>query len=103
MIQRELEGNVLAGTPEGRHENLRPVFANIEPASGAEYQQAQQMQANVTHKITTEYFAGAHPRLRLVKENPENPDVPLRVFNVVGVTNFEERNRETVWMCLEVK
>jgi head-tail adaptor len=69
------------------------------PMGGREYNQAQQMQATVTHKLRSVYFSGANPRMRLTAgQNSAEPD---RVFNVASVINVEEKNRHLEWMCEE--
>lgn len=71
---------------EGRH-------ASIEPLSGRELFEAQQMKGEATHKVTMRHYAGLTPEHR-IKFNG-------RTFNVVGVQNIEERGTMTVAYCKE--
>ena len=94
-------GDELAGEPP-EWGDLRREWFEITPLTGREYNQAQQMQSNVTHKMRCTYWAGANSRMRLIKPNVEDRDNPLRTFNVQSVVNVGERNRELEWMCTEV-
>ena len=57
-------------------------------------QQAQQMQADVTHRVRFRYVAGVTAKMRVL--------YGARIFNVLSVINPEERNREIVLMCKEL-
>lgn len=94
--------NELEGVPEDEWGTVKEVWASIVPMAGREYYQAQQMESTVSHRIETEFFAGAHPRMKLIKPNEEDPANPLRTFNVKSVVNINERNRKLQWMCEEV-
>lgn len=69
------------------------AWASVEPLSGREYFQAQQMQASVDYRITMNYQPGIVPTMR-VKWND-------RGFNIRSVINTEERNIELILMCQE--
>jgi SPP1 family predicted phage head-tail adaptor len=45
-------------------------WASVEPLMGREMWQAQQVQADTTHKVTLRYFDGLTPRYRLVEGKP---------------------------------
>jgi SPP1 family predicted phage head-tail adaptor len=96
-VEQDTVGNELAGEPS-EAETVCSVWGNIQPLTGREYQQAQQMQSNVSHKITTELLpqnlGPATSRMRLKHGT--------RTFEVQSVVNVEERNRELEWMCTEV-
>lgn len=93
-IQQLKEGEDLDGYPEDTWELHHEEMAKINPLQGREYEQAQQMQAGISHKITTRFFAGANSSMRLV--------YGARVFNVESVINQGERNRWLEWRCEEV-
>ena len=93
-IWEDAPGNELAGEPATTPTEFAECWGEITPANGREYPSTNQMQSNVTHKIRTEFVAGVNPRMRLTTGE--------RTFNVVSVTNVEERNRELEWMCTEV-
>jgi SPP1 family predicted phage head-tail adaptor len=96
-VEQDTVGNELAGEPS-EAETVCSVWGNIHPLTGREYQQAQQMQSNVSHKITTELLpqnlGPATSRMRLKHGT--------RTFEVQSVVNVEERNRELEWMCTEL-
>lgn len=58
----------------------------IEPLVGRELLAAQQIQADVTHRISMRYLAGVKPKWYGVYQG--------RTFNFLSVRNFEERNIE---------
>jgi SPP1 family predicted phage head-tail adaptor len=62
------------------------LWASIEPMSGRELFTAQQINAEITHKIRLRYYAGLTPAKRIL--------FGTRVFNILYVMNIEERNVE---------
>jgi SPP1 family predicted phage head-tail adaptor len=97
-VEQDVIGNEYEGEPATTPETVCSVWGNIQPLTGREYQQAQQMQSNVSHKITTELLpqnlGPATSRMRLKHGT--------RTFEVQSVVNVEERNRELEWMCTEL-
>ena len=91
-IEQPILGNDLDGIPHTWDE-VAIKWANIRPLSGKEYQQAQQMQESTTHTIKTHFLAGADSSMRLVHGE--------RIFDVESVLNMDERNRFTIWRCVE--
>ena len=69
------------------------VFASVTPMSGKEYFTSQQLNAEVTTKITIRYLAGITPKMRVMFGN--------RIFEILSVLNFEERKIELNLMCKE--
>ena len=69
------------------------VWASIEPLSGRELFQAQQVQAEVTHRVRMRYLAGVTAKMTGL--------FGTREFQILSVINPEERNRELVLMCKE--
>ena len=69
------------------------VFASVTPMSGKEYFASQQLNAEVTTKITIRYLAGITPKMRVMFGN--------RIFEILSVLNFEERKIELNLMCKE--
>ncbi len=93
-------GNELAGEPaETWTRRARPEWVSIQPLTGNEYMQAQQMQATVSHKLRCVFLQGCHPGMRLTAG--EDANNPSRVFNVESVVDVEERHRELEWMVKE--
>jgi len=69
------------------------VWASIEPARGREFWESQQINAEVTAKITIRYLAGITPKMRVKYGS--------RIFEIISVINPEERNRELQLMVKE--
>lgn len=67
-------------------------YAAIEPLSGRELIQAQQVNSEITHKVTLRYYA-VTSKMRF--------KFGSRYFEIMSVINKEERNLETVCMCKE--
>lgn len=69
------------------------VAAAIEPLSVRELMVAQAAQNETRLKVSTRYFAGLTPAMRITYGS--------RIFNILGITNVEERNRELQFLCSE--
>ena len=70
------------------------LWASVEPLSGRELLQAQQMQADITHRVRFRYVSGVTAKMRVAYGS--------RYFNILSVINDQERNREIVLMCKEL-
>lgn len=70
------------------------VWASIEPLSGREYFAAQQVNAEISTKITLRYRSSVKPTMRVLYEG--------RVYEILSVINAGERNRELILICKEV-
>ena len=68
-------------------------WASISPVSGKEYFAAHQINAEITTKITIRYMPGIAPEMRVAFKG--------RVFEILSVLNFEEKNVELNLMCKE--
>lgn len=68
-------------------------YCSINPLSGQELFAAQQVQAEVTHKIKMRYTAGLTPKMRLVYAG--------RVFNFLNILNTDEENYELTILAKE--
>lgn len=76
--------------------DLTPVvlgtrWASVEPLSGRELWQAQQVRPDVSHKITMRFYAGLTPRHKLRFTDPQTSTI--RTFEIDSVLNVDERNR----------
>lgn len=96
----QLQSNVPAATGYGqRQPNWQTVgtyWAQVRPLSGRELENARQIKAEVTHRITLRYQGPAaplNPTQRFLLEG--------RVFNIVSVVNVDERNRQYDCLCTE--
>lgn len=69
-------------------------WASIEPLTGREYWQAQQINAEMTSKITIRYYFGLTTTNRI--------KFGTRCFDILSVQNIKERNEFMVLMCKEV-
>lgn len=70
------------------------VWGAVEPLAGRELMVAQQMQSEVTHKITIRYLAGLTSEMHLY--------FGTREFQILSVLNSQERDIEMVLMCKEL-
>jgi SPP1 family predicted phage head-tail adaptor len=85
-------GNVTLAYKDGRS-YARPlaleafaVCAGVEPLTGKEYEEAQKLRAETTYRVTTRYFGGITPDMKVLFRN--------KTLHIVSVINVEERNRE---------
>jgi len=69
------------------------VWASIEPLNARELILAQQVESNVTHKVTIRYRSGVTSAMRVVFGS--------RTFEIDSVINTDERNITMVLMCEE--
>lgn len=69
-------------------------WAAIEPLTGREYWQAQQVNAEMTVKITIRYYAGLTVKNRVKYGS--------RYFDILSTQNLNEGNKFMVLMCKEV-
>lgn len=74
---------------------LPGLWAAIEPLTGREYYAAQQVNAEISHRIKIRYKSGITPNMR-VKFGV------ARYFNIVSVIDIKEAHRELHLMCTEV-
>ena len=69
------------------------IWASIEPMSGRELFQAQQANADVSHKITTHFCSGLNSKMRI--------EYGTRKFNIEWIENPGNRNERLVFYCVE--
>lgn len=82
------------GEPAQNYRDLKNVWARVEPLTGRELWQAQQIKATTNHRITMRFYTVVKPTMRVLFKN--------RVFEIDSVKNTEERNYELVLLCTEV-
>lgn len=70
------------------------VWGKVEPLSGREMWQAQQVRPDVSHKVTIRHYSGLTPKHRLLVDS-------ARVFSIEAVLDIEDRHRQMVLMCKE--
>lgn len=83
-------------------------FADVRPLRGQELFNAQQVQAQVTHSIETEYVYGVKPKMRirverdeLVNINEPEHDDNFCLFEITAAINVNEANRSLELLCIE--
>jgi SPP1 family predicted phage head-tail adaptor len=81
------------GAEEPEWTDVATVWASVTPASGKEYFASAQTNAELTTKITMRYLSGITPNMRVVFDE--------RIFEIVSVLNYEERNVELNLLCKE--
>lgn len=69
------------------------VWASVEPIRGREFFAAQQVNAEVTHKVTTRFHAGITPKMRV--------KYGARVLEIQSVIDPQERHLFLELMCVE--
>lgn len=74
--------------------DITTLWASVEPLSGREYFAAQQVNTEISTKITLRYRAGIKPEMQILFAS--------RVFEILSVVNPEEKNTQLVLMCKEV-
>ncbi|AOY76915.1 phage head closure protein [Clostridium formicaceticum] len=79
-------------TEEGWKE-IASVWANIRPLKGREFEQAQQGQAEVTHKVIIRYRKDIDKSMIIKLNN--------RRFDISYIMNIDEENKYLELQCLE--
>lgn len=74
--------------------DVATVWAAVEPLTGKEPYIAQQLQGQVTHKVTVRYRTGITPAQRVL--------YGTRVFDVEAVVDPKERHSVLILACEEV-
>lgn len=83
-----------AGNPQPVWADEATVWGSVEPLSGREFFAAQQVNSEVTHRITMRYRSGMDPEKRI--------KFGTRYFGILAVLNREERNISLELLCVEV-
>lgn len=95
-IQRLVTGSPTqnaGGEPDASWADVATVYASIEPLRGRELLVAQQINSEVTGTIRVRYRAGLTSADRI--------KFGTRYYDVLGITNPEERNRELLLQVRE--
>lgn len=82
------------GQPTETWEDIATVWAAVNPISGREFFQAETINSEVTHKILIRYRAGIEPTMRVKFKD--------RIFTILSVINFQEKNEALQLMCKEL-
>lgn len=81
------------GEPEKEWAPFAVRWMSIDPIEGREFWAAQQVNAEVTHRIRLRYLEGLSPKMRIVFQG--------RVFQIDSVRNLSERRTEMEVMAIE--
>lgn len=68
-------------------------WSALEPLTGREFFQAQQVNAEVSHTLRCRHIAGVTPKMRV--------RLGARLFDIAAVRNLEERNEELELLAVE--
>ena len=101
LNKRVIIQKLMAGSPERDSYGapitswctVATVWAAIEPISGREFWAQQQVQNEVTIKVSIRYLAGIIPEMRVLYGD--------RVFIIKFVIDFKEGHKEIQLMCAE--
>jgi SPP1 family predicted phage head-tail adaptor len=99
VIQRRTGAANAFNEPTDTWADLATVSAGIEPIAGREYFAAQQVQSEVSHRVTIRYMEGVSPKDRLVWTDPATS--VARYFDIRAVIDRDERHRALELMCTE--
>jgi len=86
--------NGVGGKTSAAPTTVATVWASVEPLSGGELLRAQQMQSNLSHRVTIRHRSGVTPRMRVAYQG--------RRFEIAAVIDPEERHERLVLLCSEV-
>jgi len=92
-IQQPVETIDDVGQTVTSWEDYKTVWAQIQPLKGREYWQSQQVNAEVTHRITIRYLEGINSKMRVKFGD--------RYFEIEPPINPDEKNVELVMLCKE--
>jgi SPP1 family predicted phage head-tail adaptor len=93
LIESAAEAQDSFGEPDPTWSTFGTAWAAIAPLTGREAVTAQQIDAQIDHKVTIRYLAGVAPKMRV--------KFGSRIFNIISVANIDERNREIQLLVTE--
>jgi SPP1 family predicted phage head-tail adaptor len=70
------------------------VWAAVEPLRGREFFDAEQVQAEISHRVIMRYRSGRESTMRLLHKE--------RVLHIGTIIDVDERHREMQLMCREM-
>lgn len=82
------------GEPEPMWVDVLTTRVAIYPISGRDFYAAEKENSEVTHKINLRYIKGLLPSMRIKFGD--------RLFSIISIINFQERNVELQIMCKEL-
>ena len=75
-------------------DNVLTTFAGINPLTGKEFFTGEKFNSEVTHKIIMRYTPVIKPYMRIKYGD--------RIFSIISIINYQERNAELTVMCKEL-
>lgn len=92
-IQRYTETQNDFGEVIEEWNTLHTVRASIAPLSGKEYFASKQVNAETTHQVYIRYISGLKPADRILFNG--------RIFNILNILNYKEKNVSLELLCTE--
>jgi SPP1 family predicted phage head-tail adaptor len=92
-IQEATETYNGVGEPVTTWTDYKIVWAEIRPMQGREYWASQQVNPEVTHRVTIRYLDGVTTEMRI--------NFSDRIFAIDSILNTDEKNVELVVLCKE--
>jgi len=93
VIQSPTETQDTYGEPIKTWSTFLTTWASVEPVKGREYWESQQVNAEVTYKITMRHRSGLNPKMRVSWDD--------RTFEIKNILNDFERDRRLTLMVTE--
>lgn len=75
-------------------QDVATVWASVEPLNGRELYAAQQVKAELSHRVRIRYMSGIKPEMRIAFDN--------RTFEIEAIIDPEERHESLELLCSEV-
>jgi len=94
QLQEPAETQNSTGEEIQSYSTYTTVWASIEPLQGRELEHAQQISAEVSHRVKIRYNANVAAKDRVIYGS--------RTLEIEAVLNPEERNEELILMCKEI-
>lgn len=93
-LQRLVSAQGASGDLAQSWADVTTVYAAVEPLSGREYWQAQQVAAETSIRVRIRYRQGVEPTMRVLYGS--------RILEILGIVDLEERHVELQLMCREI-
>ena len=93
VIQSPTETQDTYGEPIKTWATFLTTWASVEPIKGREYWESQQVNAEVTYKITMRHREGLNPKMRVSWDD--------RTFEIKNILNEYEKGRRLTLMVTE--
>lgn len=93
IIAPTLVQDTFGGTDIDQENVVATIWGYVESLTGRELEAAQQIVAQVTHKITIRWMDGLRPQQNVVFDN--------RLFQIQAIQNPDERHHALILLCVE--